>query len=946
MINSKIFSIKSLIGCVIVFCISSIVYGQDSETNTPEMLSPQEGLILNKQDSIDMGFTKNEKKYMTGAVSAINPENVLEFDNNQSIRALLNGRIAGMYGSSNVRGLGDAMVVIDGIPGRPLHFLNADEIEQVTVLKDANAVALYGAMGRNGVIVVTTKRGSSTYKRANVNVSYGMRDPVSYPNYLGSADYMQYYNEARLNDGLDSVFTQSQINDFRNSTNRYRYPNVDFYSDEYLKSFTDYTNALAEFSGGTENSQYYVNLGYTREGSLVKLNPEVNKGNNRFNVRGNVDFKVNDFINSSLDVVSIINSSKSGHSNHLWNATQRKPHLFAPLLPLSYIDTTGNEELKGMIDAANTFYGNLLGGAVAYQNNTPIAESLAGGYTEDMFRMTQVNNAIDIDLSSIVDGLSAKTYVSFDFYNLYSVSINNNYSIYEPTWSGDTIIALNRIGEQDRKDQEESVNTDAFFTRYGFYGMLNYDKQIDDKHGINASLIGFANNMHIRNSVQTNKNAHVALQARYNFDRKLMIDLSAAYVNSPKLPEGNRAKLSPSIGVGYLISEESFLENSEWLDYLKVKGSAGIIHSDIGIWDYFLYDEIYAQDGPWFGWADGRSSNGTIIEQGENNNLTFETRQDLNLGVEAILFDNVWLELNAFQTDIDNQVTLLRNQYPSFYTDFIPYGNYNKDRYRGVELGVNYFKDFGELKSDIGFNLMYVNSERLKVDEAYADDYQYRQGNPVDAMWGLEDMGFYSIADFDAEGNLNDGLPVPTFGDVQPGDIRYKDQNGDDVINQQDEVNIGRWRNPFVINANIRLEYKGFTLFMLGTGQYGSDRMLDGDYYWVDGNDKYSEVVLNRWTEETANTATYPRLSSQDNNNNFRNSTFWLINDSFFSLERAQLTYNLPSSLVNSLNMKYLSVFVSGSNLLEFAENKEERQLYIGGNPMYRTYSVGLRAKF
>ena len=943
----KIINLSSIFGIIILLGASTFSFGQTAEVANPEMvLADQQNLLINQEDTIDMGFTSNDKKYTVGAVSAISPENILQYDNNQSVRDLLYGRILGMYGSGNVRGLGNAMVVVDGIPGRPIDILNSEEIAQITVLKDASAVALYGAMGRNGVIVVTTKRGSVNQRRSNVNVSYGLMDPISLPNYLGSADYMQFYNEARLNDGLDSAFSQSLINNFRNSNNSYRYPNVDYYSDKYLRSFTDYTNALAEFSGGSENSTYYINLGYIRMGSLVNLNPEVNKGTHRFNIRGNVDFKVNDWISSSLDVVSIISSTKSSMADLLQSGTTRKPHTFSPLLPVSMIDTANNSELKGKVEAANMYFGNILGGARAFQNNTPIAETLAGGYVDVLFRTTQVNNAIDLDLDMITEGLSAKTYLSFDFYNMYTSTVNNTYSLYEPTWSGDTIVAIDRIGDQDKKDLTENVNTQQFFSRYGFYGMLNYDKQINDSHGINASLVGFANNMHIRNQVQSDKNAHIALQVRYNYNKKLLVDLSAAYVNSVKLPENNRTKLSPSVGVGYILSEESFLENSNWLNYLKLKGSAGIVNSDIGIWDYFLYDEVYSQDVGGFSWADASSNQGTRIRQGANNNLTFEQRKDINIGVEAILFNNLWLEMNAFQSDIDNQVTRLNNQYPSYYSDFMPFGNYNMDRYQGVELGINYFKKFGKLNADLGFRMMYTNSERMKVDEAYEDGYQYREGNPVDAIWGLEDVGFYRVDDFDANGSLKEGLPKPSFGDVQPGDIRYVDQNNDGVVNEQDQRFIGRWRDPWIMSTNIRLEYGPLSLFVLGDGQLGSDQMLNDDYYQVDGNDKYSEVVWGRWTEETAETATFPRLSSLDNNNNFRNSTFWMLDNSFFRLRRVQLTYALPENLVNTIFMKQLNVFASGSNLLELAENKQERQLQIGGNPMYRYYSVGLRAKF
>ncbi|WKN31495.1 SusC/RagA family TonB-linked outer membrane protein [Porifericola rhodea] len=941
--------IKSFaIGCLGAFAATFAAYGQDSLQQTTQRVEEryQEPLLQYAEDTIALGFSKKARKNVVGATSAIRPDSYLEYDNSQWVRAALIGRITGLSGSDVIRGLGNAMIVVDGIPSRSIDLLNSEEIEQITVLKDANALAQYGAMGKNGVIVVTTKRGSSKFRRANVIVNYGISRPVSLPSYLGSADYMELFNEARLNDGLDSAFSQEQIFNYRQGTNPYRYPNVDYYSSKYLKPSNNFTNVLAEFSGGNDNTKYYVNLGYSSSGSLAKLNPDVDQGNKRFNVRGNIDFRVNNFISSSLDVVSIVNSNKSAHSDLFYQGLSLKPHVYAPLLPVSMIDTTLNEVLAGQVKGANLYDGFLLGGAQAYQNNTPIANILAGGYQESISRVTQVNNAIDIDLNSLAKGLTAKTYVSFDFYNTYALSVTNQYSVYEPVWSNDTIVGLNRLGNQDKKDLTENATTQGFITRYGFYGLLNYDKQVGEKHHINTSLIGFANNMFVRFQKQPAKNAHVAFQLSYSFDDKLLFDFSSAYVNSVKLPEGNRGKFSPSLGLAYVLSEENGLQNVSWLNYLKLRATAGVIYSDLGIEGHFMYKEVYEQQGGGYSWADGFSNSSTKLLQGRNNNFGYEQRKDINLGFESILFNSLWLEMNVFQTDIDDQVTQLNNQYPSYYADFMPNSNYSKDRYKGIELGINYSERVGSLNLDLGLRAMYTSSERLKVDEVYNDNYQYRKNLPLDVFWGLEDQGFYSVNDFDEEGVLKDGLAVPAFGDVQAGDIKYKDQNNDGVINNQDQVNIGRWFAPWTMGVNFRVAYKGLSLFVLGVGQYGNQALLENNYYWVDGDDKYSEVVRNRWTEENAENATFPRLSSQENNNNFRRSTFWMYDNSYFSISRAQLTYTLPVAWVDKLQMQNLSVYASGSNLLEFSEATKERQLIIGSSPMYRYFSVGLRAKF
>jgi len=947
--HSYIFNKSFLLGCILMFGLAPLAYGQEEvdEVESTVLVEEPELVTLIEEDTIDLGFVEKSKKNIVGAVSGIRPENYLQYDNTQWVRDALYGRITGLYGSSNVRGLGEAMIVVDGIPGRFIDILNSEEIEQITVLKDANAVAQYGAMGQNGVIVVTTNRGSATRRESNVIVNFGVQSVATLPSYLGSAEYMELFNEARLNDGLDSAFSMEQINNFRSGDNPYKYPDVDFYSSQYQNSYAPYTNALAEFSGGNEKTKYYINVGYNGTGSIAKLNEEANKGTNRFNVRGNIDFTVNKWIKSTLDVASIISSTKRAQSNLLWAGTSRKPHTFSPLLPISMIDTAGNSELAGQVAAANTYQGGyILGGSQAFQNNTPVADVLAGGYIEDILRVTQFNNAIDFDLSMIAKGLSAETYVSFDFYNIYSQSVNNDYSVYEPTWSNDTIVGLTRLGQQDKKDLTQNVNTRDFLTRYGFYGKLNYDKQFGEKHRLNTSLIGFASSRHVREETQPAKTAHLSLLMSYIYDNKFMIDFNSAYVNSVKLPEGNRAKYAPTVGLAYVLSEEGFLKNSSWLDYLKLRASAGIINTDLGIPRYYMYQEVYNQGGGGYNWADGFNNQRTRILQGRNDDFTFEQRKDINLGFEAGLFSRIWVEMNLFQSDLDNQVTRLNNQYPSFYTDFTPYSNYSQDRYKGVELGMNYTDNFGPVRADIGARMIYTTTERVKVDEKYDDQYQNRQGLPLDVIWGLEDQGFYTASDFNEDGSLVDGLPAPAYGEVQPGDIKYVDQNNDGTVNDQDQVNIGNWRAPFFFATNLRFEYKGLSLFVLGTATAGGNNMRQGDYFWVDGDDKYSEVVRDRWTEETASTATYPRLSSQQNNNNFRSSTFWMYDDSFFRIQRAQITYQFPQKWVNNINMKGLSVFAAGSNLVEFSKVKNLMEVRAGTSATYRYYSLGLRAMF
>ncbi len=940
--------------------ISAIITMSDLTGNITMKKSP---FLASKDDELKMGVATKYRREIVGAVSSINTKDRLTYDNTQRVRDYINGLQLGVRGSDNIRGIGgvgDAVFVIDGVIGRDPNILNMEEVEQITVLKDANSVALYGSQGRNGVIVINTKRGKANKKEVNVNIQSGIRAPISLPNYLGSSAYMTLFNEARNNDGLDDFFAPSLIQEFRTSSNIYKYPDVDIYSNEYVQPFVNFTNIITEFSGGNDKNQYYVNVGWNREDAWVDINEDINSGTNRFNVRGNLDFKINDWITSSLDGIAVISTTKGSRADLLSAGTTLKPNAYSPFLPIDLIDTS-DPTLAGQLLAANTFNGNLLGSTQQFGSDAPIALAIAGGYRNRVFRSTQFNNTINFDLDRIAKGLSAKTYVSFDFFDSYDLTTENQFKTYEPIWDGDNITGLADFGI-DLKDLEQNTTTNGFLSRFGLYGLINYDTSFAKDHSLNTTLLGFYNSQRRNDVIQTDVDAHVGFQMAYDFKKKLFFDFTGTYINSIKLPKGNRGAFSPTSGIAYILSEEPFLKDSKVINYLKLKASGGILKSDRGITAlnaggtvnnnasaYYLYDVNYSF-GNNVGWADGNTNRRIDITQGENLDLTFEERIDLNLGFETYLMNSLWIEANYFKTELDKQITFLQDQFPSFYDTFRPYNNFNKNLYTGFEIGMNFNKTYEDFSITVGANVLYSQTERVIRSELFTEDYLQTQGREISTIFGLVDQGFYAESDFDTNGNLNAGLPVPQFGNVQPGDIKYQDLNGDNIIDNDDRRAIGQSSSPWTYALNLNLNYKRFNLFVLGVGQSGADgNKLNNsfnEYYSVDGNDKYSEVVLGRWTPETASSATYPRLSSQTNQNNFRQSTFWLFDTSYFSINRAQLTYEFEDAYCKDLGLEDLSLNLSGTNLFEIGKNRDIRQLRIGTTPLARTFTLGIRASF
>jgi len=940
---------------------SKLVGLSTTEANKITLLKSK--FLASEDDEIDMGVTVRNRRDIVGSVSSMNTKDRLTYDNTQFVRDYITGLTVGVRGSSNIRGIGNALFVIDGVFGRDPNVLNMEEVEQITILKDANAVALYGSQGENGVIIINTKRGKINKREVNVNLRSGIRTAISYPNYLDAASFMVLRDEARINDGIDptdgSLFRNSLNNPIlntRSGLSPVEFPDVDLY--DFARDFTRTTNLISEFSGGNNKSQYYINVGWLNEQGWVDVNDDINEGRNRFNVRGNIDFKVNDWITSSIDAVAIINTTKSSRANLLNAATTFLPFDYAPLLPLNLIDYSNNPDLVTLLDGAVSYDGNLLGTSQTGASS-PLALAIAGGTEDRVTRATQFNNAINFDLSAITDGLSAKTYVSFDFFDTYTREIRNQFRTYSPRWENNRIVAFDDGGVNefvfgiDQRDLRLRNRSNGFVTRVGSYVSLDYKNTFGD-HSINTTALGYYNSENRDGVLQTDRDAHLGFQATYDFKKKLYVDFSSAYTHSLKLPEGSRGGFSPTFGLAYILSEESFIKDVDFINYLKLKASGGIIKSDRLINGYYFYDENYSQ-GSSFGWADGLFSNRRQnISQAANSNMTFVERIDLNLGIESYLMDSLWLEANLFRTERDKLLTFLADQYPSYYNDFRPRDNFNANLYTGLELGLNYNKSFKDFSVAVGANLLYSQTEASKRSETNEFSYQNRQGLELTTIFGYEDLGFYQENDFisDADGSLilNSILPEPNLGTVvQPGDIRYADQNNDGIIDQNDQVALGQSANDLAYGINVNIKYKGLSLFVLARGESGGlGNKLTGfsNYYSPDGTDKYSEVVLNRWTPATANTATFPRLTSGQNRNNFRTSSFWLYDNSFFRIDRAQITYEFPNDVCDIIGVKDFSFNLQGSNLLELGENKDIRRLNIGGNPQARTYTFGLRASF
>ena len=906
---------------------------------------------------INVAFGTVERQDLLGGISTINISELQKKSYSQGSLDGVQSFVGGYTG--NIWGQG-ALILIDGVP-RAASDVRATEVESVTVLKGASAVVLYGSKAAKGVVLITTKRGKKGPMRIDIQANTGLYVPKAYPKYLDATSYMTLYNEACRNDGITERYTKEQIYYTSLGTNPYRYPDVDFFTSEYLRKAYNRTDVTGEIHGGNERTRYYTNFGMTYNNNLVKYGEQAKNKDLEFNIRANVDMKLTEWLSSYADASVRYHNNYTGRGNFWGSSATFRPNLFAPLVPIEMMDSY-SDDLQTIVTNSNHLIDGkyLLGGTSDNMTNT-FSDMLAAGYIKYKTRNFLFNVGVKADLSMILPGLSFKTAYSVDYTNYFSEAYKQDYATFQPTWSNvngkDMIIGLQKFNE-DKSSTNENIGDSKYTQTMSFSAQFNYNRTFNNLHNVSAAFLGWGYQKqlsvdadHDGSDYHRDSNVNLGLQAGYNYAHKYYADFSAAVVHSAKLPEGKRNAFSPAITLGWRISGEDFFkENVSFVNNLKFNVSYAKLHQDIDIAEYYMYKGYYVDNGGWYQWLDNTAGgNTTGSKRGDNPNMTFITREEFRAGLESSLFDNlITLDVNYFLQHTNGMLTQgSATIYPAYFSSwdysFLPYLNYNNDKRMGVDFSMNVNKRIGEVDATFGFVGMYMTSEATRRDEVYAEDYQYRVGKPIDAYWGYICEGF-----FQDEADISKHA-VQKFGEVKPGDLKYKDINGDKIIDSEDEVYLGKngWAvSPFSFGLNMTLKWKNFTLFAMGTGRTGAIGFKNSDYFWVRGARKYSDIVWGRWTENTKETATYPRLTTTDNGNNYRNSTFWMYRANRFDLTKLQLTYDIPKQKLKHSFINSLSMYISGDNLLTISKERELMETNVGSAPQCRYFNIGVKASF
>ena len=910
-------------------------------------------------DTINVAFRQSDARDVIVPVSTVNVKDLLEknyntysLDNMQALVAGYNGQLWNQ---------GDALVMVDGVP-RDANNVLPTEIENITFMKGASAVVLYGSRAAKGVILITTKRGKIAPMKITARADYQLDAAKAFPKYLDGAQYMTLYNQALKNDGLAAKYTEEDIYNTALGANPYRYPNQQFYTSDYVKRTKSRWDVTAEFEGGGKFAQFYTNISYYRVGDFINFGEGKDNFTDRLNVRGNIDLRLADWATGWVNANATYYNQRNSNSDFWGAASTLRPTRVAPFVPVSYLEPDDanswaliNNTKNIIVDPAGLPAGRYFFGATPDDRTNAFADMYGAGYNTWTNRQMQFDMGAKFDLASILKGLTFKTMFAVDYSTSYSTAINDKYDSFRVNWTQydgkDVVGTLDGMSEYKHTGTLESSNS-AEKQTIAWNGQFDYVNAFG-AHNLHATLVANGYQQTISGEYHKVSNANLGLQVSYNYAHKYYADLAGNVVHSAKLEKGHREAFSPSITLGWRLTGEEFMKNVNWLNDLRLTAGYTVLNQDLDIESFYMYKGIFTATGTWWGWSDANNSIQTSDSQrGSNEELSFIKRKEFTVGLNGAMFDNkIKFAVNYFNTTTDGLLAQPDYIYPSYMhtywpvSTFIPYINYGKNRRQGMDFSVMYNDKFGDV--DFGAQIFgqTTTSKNLTVAENVEYDYLRREGKYTDGLWGLQCLGYYNSNE-----EITGADAKSSFGEVKPGDLKYVDQNGDGTIDSKDEVELGRWSAKFTGGLNLTVKYKNFTLFTMLTGQFGGNALKNDTYNWVFGERKYSDVVLGAWTAEkyaNGEAISYPRLTTQGGDNNFRASDYWMYSTNRVDLQRVQLTYDFDKKIfgANSI-VKGLQVYVNGSSLLTIAKEREQLERNVGSAPQTRSFTLGAKVQF
>lgn len=904
-------------------------------------------------EKVNYGFgLQQTNAESTGAVSTVYAENI---DKNSafSIGNSLYGNVLGlttmqstgvvweqmpsMYirGLKTLNGNNGILLVVDGLERdnnwQALKYITPEEVESVSVLRDAAALALYGYRGVNGVVNIVTKRGKYDTREINFSYDHAFNYMTRKPELADAYTYASALNEALTNDGKQVRYSQNELNAFKNGTSPYLYPNVNWW-EEVFRDRGASDIATLSFRGGSTKMRYYTMMNLQNNRGFIKnfdtnADYSTQEKYSKANFRTNLDIDLSPKTKMQANIMGILNEfSRPGMgSDNLISKLYQLPSAAFPI------------RTESGLWGGNTTWG---------ENWNPVALTEGRAYSKGHTRGLYADMSLRQDLSSLTKGLGASVRIGYDNLASYWENHTKGYKYgmaSVASWENGLPIAGEEItGGKDTEMSGDSkldwqyrafnfqmnVDWQRQFGVHSLYSMLLYTYKYDNAKGINNTFY----------------RQNAGWYTHYGFKNRYFADFTLMASASNLLAPDHRWNVSPTVGLAWLISNEKFMQSQNVVDFLKLRASFGMLNTDNipgnGYWNEtvgggngYPINNNFGGDG---GWHEGRlaSVNGTT-----------EKAYKYNAGVDATLFKGLTLTVDGFyerRSDIwvssDGQNSAVLGASGSYVNAGIV------DSW-GTEIGANYYKKMGNVELNLGGTFTYNRSKIIEMlEEPAAYDYTRSTGNPVGQIFGLQAIGY-----FVDQADIDNSLPQQ-FGPVKAGDIKYKDMNGDKVINSDDRVAMGYNSTcpEIYYSFSLGLEWKGlgFSAQFQGVGNYTA--ILSGTYYHplVDNTTISNYVYRNRWTPETPN-ARFPRLTTETVDNNLQTSSLWLADRSFLKLRNCEVYYKLPSSWLNRFWVKNAKVYVRGVDLLCFDSiDQLDPEAMNSSYPATRSIHVGLSVGF
>lgn len=848
----------------------------------------------------------------------------------------------GIYGDNSeflISARGQSPVaIVDGVE-RDLYSIDPEAIESVTIQKDALSNMFLGMRSSRGALIITTKNPDAKGGfHLSLTGKFGISSALkSGPNPLSAYQYAYLLNEALLNDGKSPLYTYDDFEAYRNGTSPYLHPDVNW-KDAIMNNSTTSQAYNLNVTGGGRVAQYFVSLGYYSENGLFKTS-DANSYNtnfkyNRYLITSKVNINVTDEFKVSMSLMGRIEEgnqpggiSGTGYSDLLSNVWQTPNNAYPVLNP-------------------NGTYG----GNASYTQNL-YAQTTGSGYISSNTRDVVGTINLKYDFDKLVRGLSvgATGNISSQVRNAIVRTKQAQVFQYSITQQGNE--AYDKYGDvSSQTNSYRSVSTYQYM-----YGKMyvDWERQFG-MHGVKASLWGDTRTI-LNNYDLPMIPSNIGQKVEYNYDNKYFAQAAVTESYYNRYDNGHRWGTFWAVGLGWDISKEKFMEASK-IDQLKLRATYGHTGNGIDNAGYFSYLKRYNEDGGfWYSNGTSMSNGGSVSEISPlaNTLLTWEKGRKVNVGLDLTL--------------LKNRLTLSADYYNDYYYDILqsrgksiqllgiayPAENIGKTRYYGLETQLSWQDHIGKVNYYVSANWSMEQNKRLFMDEQYVPyDYLKMTGQPTGTIYGLVATGFLTAKD------IADGYPVMNgFNNIQAGDVKYKDMNGDGEINEFDRTVIGGDKPTCYFGIDLGFEWKGLEVTALIQGAYNRD-LYNSDRTLLEGfqviGQSYGQAytnLLNRWTPETAETATYPRLTAGGNMYNYGNnwnSSLFVQNGNYIRLKNATVSYKLPENFCrNYLGGLRVKIFVQGQNLLTWSRTRlQDPEVTFTSYPLQRTITTGINLNF